>query len=71
MNRDLTAKQEVIFKYIVDYLNANNQSPSQIEISKACNIGQNNVGKYLEAIDRKGYIVYNKYFARSIELVVG
>lgn len=65
----LSPKQKVIYDYIVEYFEMTGRSPSQNEISRFCYIGQNNVGKYLEAMDRKGYIVYNKYYARSIEVV--
>ena len=65
----LTSKQSSVYNFIVQYQKENERSPSQDEISAECKIKQSNVCKYLDALDRKDYIVYYRNTARGIELI--
>ena len=69
MRKFLTIYQLSVLSYIDEYIQKNNQAPSQLEISKELDIRQGNVGKVLQLLETKGYIEWHNYVPRGIKII--
>lgn len=68
----LTAKQEMIFDFLKQFLNENGYPPTVREICSGVNLSSPaTVYNHLENLERKGYIRKNESKNRAIELLVG
>ncbi len=68
---DLSAKQQQVLRFIVQYISVNQTAPTVREICEACGLSSPaTVQGHLDRLEKKGYIRRNPPRSRSIELLV-
>ena len=66
---NLTARQKEFFNYIKKYLAAHRIAPSVMEMRDHFSLGSlSTVHKHLKALEKRGYIVRSKGYARAIKI---
>lgn len=65
MNTDTT---EVVYRFIVEYIEMHGISPSQREIAEGCYLVRSSVLRYLDRLEAWGRILRDPNKARSIRL---
>jgi len=61
-------KKEIIYHYVLDYLELIGISPTVHEISEACDLSQSTVIYHLDHLCDEGHLVRDSYRARSIRM---
>ena len=70
MNRELTEKQNSIYKFIVDRVQRHGIPPTLTEIADAFGLSSaSGVADHLNALERKGFILRRPGMSRGIELI--
>ena len=63
------SKRRAILDCLMDYQRDNGYSPSQRDIQEACHFSSTSVVHYhLSALERSGYIIWNRRIARAIRV---
>lgn len=71
-NNELTTKQRKVLNFVRAYLEANGNAPTIEELQGAFELSSPRaVQQYLEALEKKGYIIRGRYERRGIKLVGG
>ncbi len=66
----LTKNMEKVYRYIKEYIETNNISPSYDEILSALNMkSKSNVARYILNLEERGWILKEMYKARTLKLV--
>lgn len=66
--KDLTEKQEAVYRFIIQTLKERNMPPTIREIAETFQITAKGAYDHLKAIEKKGYIKTQKNQSRAIEL---
>jgi|MDTE01.1.fsa_nt_gb SOS-response transcriptional repressor LexA len=66
----LTKNMEKVYRYIKEYIEKNNMSPSYDDILEAMNMkSKSNVARYILSLQERGWISKEMYKARTLRLV--
>jgi SOS-response transcriptional repressor LexA len=66
----LTKNMEKVYRYIKEYIEKNNMSPSYDDILEAMNMkSKSNVARYILSLQERGWISKEMYKARTLRLL--